>query len=358
MRGAAITREAWRNVLSGTSRTGILAVVLIVVAVGFQLADLLTVRGITDRVDAFRAAGADILVYSSTGGIDPARCELLAAQPTVIAAGATRRGPDSFAAALPASSIPTYAVTPGFPGVLLESADAPGAGVVLARDLADTLDLEAADTLRLLDGAAPVAGIYDYPQDGRTTGYGYALLAPTTDTAPFDACWVREWPLTETTEMLLRGVTTTSTATADAPSPELTQLNSSLGRSLDAERLFDTRTTRWAPLLALAVAAAVGFASTRLRRLEIASGRHLGVTTSAQVLGSLLESAAWGVPVALAAALSAAVVTASGQAGDIGATLGLGALAPLATIIGGSVGAAVATATIRERQLLRYLKER
>ncbi len=353
-----IAREAWRNVLCGTSRTGIVAAVLVVVAVGFQLADLLTVRGITDRVDAFRAAGADVLVYSSVGGIDPRRCELLAAQPTVIAAGAVRRDPDRFAAVLPASSIPTYAVTPGFPGVLLGTAGDPGPGVVVSRDLADALGLTSADTLQLVDATAPVAAVYDYPQDGRATGFGYAMLAPTRDLAPFDACWVREWPLTESTAMLLRGVGTTSAGTADAPSPELTQLNTSQGRHLDAEGLFATRATRWAPLLALVVAAGVGFASTRLRRLEIASGRHLGVSMSAQVLGSLLESAAWAAPVALAAALSAAAVAAGGHAGDVVATLGLGALAPLATIVGGVVGGAVATATVRERQLLRYLKER
>ena len=358
MRHAAIAREAWRNILSGTARTGLLAVVLIATAVGFQLADLLTVRGITERAAAFRAAGADILVYSSTGGIDPVRCSLLAEQPDVIAAGATRREPDRFAAALPASSIPTFAVTAGFPGVLLGDHAAQSAGVVLSRDLAETLDLTIGDTLRVLDGAAPVTGVYDYPQDGRTTGFGYALLTPTADTAPFDACWVREWPQSETTEMLLRGVTTTGTPEADAPTPELSQLNSTLGRRLDATALFTARTTRWAPLLALLAAAAVGFTAARLRRLEIASARHLGVSTTAQSLGAVLESAAWALPVALVGAVSAAWVAAGGQASDVASTLVLGALAPVATIIGGTVGAVVATATVRERQLLRYLKER
>lgn len=358
MRRAAVAREAWRNVLSGTSRAGLLALVLIGIAVGCQLADLLAVRSITQQVDEFRASGADTLVYTSTGRIDPGRCELLAEQPHVIAAGAVRRDQELYAAALPASSIPSYAVTPGFPGVLLNSSAPLGAGVVLSRDLAETVDRDAGSTLALVGGVAPVAAVYDYPQDGRAVGFGYALLTPTSDPAPFDACWVREWPMTDTTEMLLRGVGVAGEPVADAPAPDLSQLNTTLGRRLDAPALYADRPTRWAPLGALLLAAAVGFAATRLRRLEIASARHLGVTTAAQVLGVALEAVAWAVPVVLVAAVSAALVAANGHAGDVAETLALGALAPAAVVIGGGVGAAAAVTTIREGQLLRYLKER
>lgn len=357
MRWASVVREAWRNVTSGTARSGLIAAVLVVLAVMLQLADLLTVQSLVERVREFRAAGADILVYTSTGRVDGTRCELLAQQPNVLAVGAVRRGVDRFAAALPASSIPAFDVTPGFPAVLGADGDR-RPGVVVSRELADTLSLGQGDALQLLDGKATVAAVYAYPEDGRTTGYGYALLMPGADRQPFDACWVREWPRTEMTEQLLRGVGTAAAVPDDAPAPELTQLNSSLGRSLDAAASFQGRATRLAPLVALLVAGAACFGITRMRRLELASARHLGVRASAQVLGVVLESVAWALPVGLAGLLTAAWVAADGRVGAVPVVLGLGALAPIATVIGGTLGAAAAAATIRERNLLRYLKER
>ena len=68
MRWRAITREAWRNVVSGTSRAGIVAVVLVTAAVGLLLTDLFAVRGIVDRVDEFRSGGAPLGVQSAVAG--------------------------------------------------------------------------------------------------------------------------------------------------------------------------------------------------------------------------------------------------------------------------------------------------
>ncbi len=358
MRRAAVVREAWRNVLGGTARAGLLALVLAVVVVGLQLADLRTVRGITAQVDAFRAAGADVLVLSATGQVDGERCALLASQPNVVAAGALRKDVDQFAATLPSSSIPSFAVTPGFPGVLLPDGGPVATGVVLSRDLADALGLGPGDRLGLLGGDSTVAAVYDYPQDGRTAGYGYALLAPTTERAPFDACWVREWPRTPETEALLRGVRVAGTPDQDAPAPELTQLNSSLGQELDAAELFAGRATRWFPLVAFGLAMALAAGATRLRRLEIASARHLGVTATDQVLVLLCETVLWAGPVLLAGAVSAAVVVAGGHPDDVLPMLALGALAPVAGVLGAAAGVGAAALTIRESDLLRFFKER
>lgn len=361
MRWRAITREAWRNVVSGTSRAGIVAVVLVTAAVGLLLTDLFAVRGIVDRVDEFRSAGADVLVFSAASGVDPVRCEGIASAPGVHAAGAVRRDPDRYISTMPGSSIPTYEVSPGFAAVV-HAAPAEGVGVVLSRELATTLQVVPGGGVHVLaDGSGPaptrVAGVYDYPADGRMSGFGFAMLVPTLDHGPFDACWVRQWPQSAETEVLLRSVAVADAGT-DATPPELTQLNTSLGRQLDARALFLERPTRWLPLVGLLVAAAVGFAVVRLRRLEIASARHLRVPHGAQVLGVVLESCAWAVPVLLVGALAGAWVASSGVAADRGSTMALAMLAPIGVVLGGIAGSVLGVVSVRERALLRYLKER
>lgn len=357
----AITREAWRNVVTGTARAGILATVLVATTLGLVLADLFAVRGIVERVDEFRSAGADVLVFAADGGVDPVRCERVAEAPGALAAGAIRRAADRYAATMPGSSIPTYTVTPGFAAVLTDAPVA-GAGVALSRELATTLDAAPGDTLRILENtsgstATRVATVYDYPADGRTSGFGFAMLTPAVDGGHFDACWVRQWPQSHETELLLRSVAVAD-ADGDAAPPELTQLNTTLGRQLDATSLFLERPTRWLPLVALVIAAAVGFTSVRLRRLEIASARHLRVPRGAQILGGVLESCAWAVPVLLAGALAGAWVASSGVAADRASTMALAMLAPLSAVLGGTAGVVAGIVSIRERELLRYLKER
>jgi hypothetical protein len=357
VRWDALRREAWRDVVSGTSRATLVALLLALVVLGGQIADLLAVQSVTDRATAFRAAGADVLVLSASGRVDGARCELLADQPDVDAAGALRREADRYAAALPASSIPAYAVTPGFTRVVAPDAAA-GAGVVVSQDHADVLATSPGDDLTLVGGSTTVAAVYPWPQDGRTSGYGYALLEPTSDRAPYDSCWVRAWPMTTTTEQLLRGVTIAGTPAAGTPATEISQLNSTLGRAFDPSDALVHRVTRWAPLAVLLLTAVIAFGATRLRRLELASARHLGVRRRDQVLVLALESLAWSAPVVLLAAVSAALVVAGGSAENVGTMLALGALSPLAGAVGAGVGAVLAVLSVREGDLLRFVKER
>lgn len=357
MNWRAIRREAWRGVASGAARTVLLGIVAAAVILVAQLVDLAVVRADDLRAEGFRMAGADVLVLQAQGGIDAGRCAALATVPGVDGAGAIRAAAPRFAAAAPASSIPAFEVTPGFPSVLAPPADdaaLSGAGVLLSAEAATMLDVAAGDALPLIDGEARVADVYEYPSDGRMLGLGYAMLLPTLEEGPFDACWMRAWPVTDAHQVLLQ----TSATGATEAAPELRQLNARLGATLDAAAAFDERPSRWLPLAAALVLAAIGAGSVLLRRLELASARHLGVTRAATTAIALLEAALWLVPGILAALLAGATAAASLGAEDVGAGLWLATLAPLGGVLGALVGTGVAAALIDERAVYRAFRQR
>jgi hypothetical protein len=357
MRASAIAREAWLNARTGAGRTLLLALIVGVVGIGFQAADVAEIRSIAADAHAFQAAGANVRIVALEGGVDPLRCDSLSSQPGVEAAGAIRTAADVSATSLPHSTLPAYDVTPGFVGVVAPDASH-DRGVLVSEDLATTLGVSVSDDITLVPGrSTSVAGVYSYPTDGRQGGLGYALLAPTTDTQAFDACWVREWPLSDTTAQLLRGVTVPATG-ANSPDPEYGQLNSTLGTSFDAAGTLASRLSRWAPAIAWLVAAIASHALTRLRRLEFASDRHMGVSRSDLVAIVGLETLMATVPVVLVSAGAAAVLAAwAGTEGPV-AVMGLAWLSSWGAMTGALTGTLTAVVRVRERHVMTLFKER
>ncbi|WP_306232622.1 hypothetical protein [Agrococcus beijingensis] len=313
----AIWREAWRNVASGAARPVLLAALASLVVLVAQLSDLAAVAAADARAEAFRAAGADVLVVQSSGGIDASRCRALVQVAGVEAAGAIRADEPRFAASAPGSSIPTFEVTPEFGAVL--GTKTSGAGVLLSSEAASMLDAAMGERLPLIDGSTAVGGVYRYPSDGRMLGLGFAMLVPTTDPGHYDACWMRTWPAADAHQMLLQ---TVATGASDTP-PDLRQLNPRLGAELDAASAFHERPTRLLPLAGALALAAIGAGAVLLRKLELASARHLGVSREALAAG-----------------------------------IGLSLLAPFAGAIGALAGGAITAASIRERDVYRSFRQR
>jgi len=350
MRWAAIASEAWRNVTSGTALAGPLAALLgalCAVVIGVGSAD---VRGIAERAEQFRDSGAAVLILQAPGAIDPGACEALAGTPGV-RAGALRRAPnDVAAAALPASSIPSYEVTPGLAGIL-DASGRGGEGVLLSRAVAGTVGVGG-----LTAGGRPVGvgGVYEYPRDGRRADLEFAVLMPTTSGEPFDECWAVTWPQAPGLESLVR----TSLLPSDSAEVTVTQLNATHGATFDGAALFEQRPTRWLPaLLALAGGVTV-FLAARMRRLELASARHSGVTLTDQWITVALESAAWVVAVAVVAAPVICAFVARAAPADRGSYLQLGITVWVLACAGGLAGATAAVLMGGERHLFEHVKAR
>ncbi|MCM6763175.1 hypothetical protein NB037_12175 [Rathayibacter sp. ZW T2_19] len=358
MRASAILREAFRGVVSGTSRALLTAVVLSAVVLPVQIADLTLTRSLVEEARSYRDSGASVQTVVAAGRIDGAACSALGALPSVRAAGAVRAAPHELVAAvLPRSPLPLLEVTGGFPEVVRASTR-PSAGLVLSDGAVLALGLDRGEVALTEGGVAHVRGSYSWPDDGRRTGFGFAALAVSPPGAPFDECWVDVWPQSERIRALLLTTVQSAGGGPRDPSPVLAPLNSSRGDVFDGGTRYAGRITLLAPPLAGLLALAAGAAVAGLRRLELASALHSGVRRVELLAVLMLEAIAWLLPVAAVAAAVSAVFCATGPTIDEGPTLVQGLRTPACVLLGGLVGTAGAALAAREAHLLHYVKNR
>ena len=75
------------------------------------------------------------------------------------------------------------------------NAKADVSGVWVPRDVAKDFRLAVGSALRTREGTTRVAGVFDWPNDGRDTRFAYAFIVPVSASAStFDECWVKRWP--------------------------------------------------------------------------------------------------------------------------------------------------------------------
>lgn len=358
MRPGAVLSEAWRNIVSGTTRVPLYALLIALTAGLCATAEVAAVHTVHNNARAFIDGGGSTRVLLAEDKIDARQCQALTRYDSIDASGALRQAPDTIVDELAVTGFQTYEVTPGFGSLLAVPANAGReGGVWISEDFAQSLGVNVGSELTTSGATLRIAGVFVYPDDGRDARLSYAFVIPaTTDDESFDECWMRSWPETPEAEGILR----TALGYQDSTNTDvsLSQLNKSLGASFDGAALFNARLTRWAPLVALSAGLLIGFASTRLRRLEHASNLHAGQSRAAMCTTRLIEVTTWSV---LGAVLAGSAVY-----------LGAGILAPLdlewvmslalppliAAISGTIVGAAASALLVREADLFRYFKER
>ncbi|NQX05799.1 hypothetical protein HQQ82_14820 [Rathayibacter sp. VKM Ac-2856] len=358
MRLSTLVREAWRNVSTGASRALLLCACVLLVALPIQIADLAVTRQHVREAEAYQRAGASVQTLAAPGRIDGEACAALADSATVRAAGAIRTAAaDLVAAALPRSPIPLFEVTAGVPGIL-RSAARPGTGVVLGPEASDALgrggDLALAD-----GGSVVIRGDYDYPDDGRRRGFGYAALAGApAGERPFDECWIDAWPQSEGVRALLLTTVLLGETAPDEPPPALAPLNARLGTAFDGGARNAERITVAAVPLGGLLALAACWAATALRRVELASALHSRIHRVELLAILLLESLGWLIPIVAAGLAVALFFSSTGPPLDAGATLVQGLRAPAVALLGAVTGVLLGVLTTRERHLFRYFKNR
>ncbi|NYD67352.1 hypothetical protein [Agromyces atrinae] len=320
------------------------------------VADVSVVRALVDEGERFRDARGSVLTIAAEGRIDGQACDSLVEIDGVAHAGALREG-DSFAAAsLPGTPFDVYEVSGGLRAILLSSPVEPS-GLVIARDIADTLGLVQGGRLATTAGEAPIAGIFESPPDGRRSGFGWALLETVDSSKPFDECWIDVWPTDARLAALLPLAMAPGSDLADEP-PQLSQLNASLGREFAGAARFESRLTALAPVVALVAGAVVATLAVRRRRIELASHLHAGVTRRDMTLVMGIEAAVWGVAATLLTA-SAGVIAAHTMSSDDRAAIVVLSARIAVALFGGVIGGTLAaSATIRERHLFAYFKDR
>ncbi|WP_426517761.1 hypothetical protein ACPPVQ_01120 [Diaminobutyricibacter sp. McL0618] len=360
MRLASIAREAALNVRSGTTRAATFATALVFGISLLAGADIAAVAEIQREARQFQAAGGSTLIYRMNAGISGEACEALASVDGVRAAGAVRQEPAAaHAGALPGHEIPTFSVSPNFQGFQAIGNPTAHGGVIVSGDLAAALGLREGDVAEFVEGSPRIDSVYTYDDDGRRPGLGYAVLVPSPTTAPFDECWAETWPMSNGLTSLLSSTLVPGAVTlgSGGPTPQLLQLNSTLGATFDGTKRFAGRITRFAPEAAAALALVLGFVAVRLRRLEFASALHARTKRSAQTLQILLETVGWTIAASMIGALIVLVLIRTQYPGDMGDLISVG-IPTFASLPATLVGALVGSALVRERNLFAYFRER
>lgn len=358
MRLNDILGEAARNLGAGTTRASLFTLLMTGLLLLLTVFDLLTVTGMITRARTFSERGGSIMIITADNGIDGRVCDSLSAHDGVRAAGALREDDTIAFRVLPQNPVTLYEASPGFALMLPSSTGSQHDGLLLPTGLAYDLGADLGDPLTTNEGDTRLGGTYDYPDDGRPPGMGYAAVAPVAaDSQRFDECWIDAYPTTRATTDLL--YTALSPDLPDEISPQLSQHNVTLGTAGEPAREYLSRDTRPVPLLAGIAGILVGFLAIWTRRLEFASALHTGAHKVDQLLTGILETAAWAagalvatVPVILS--IAAAQAPARDQPSVITAAL----LIPAAGFAGALIGAATATLLIREKRLFAYFKGR
>ncbi len=358
VRASTVLSEAWRDVATGTSRVCGVAIALTLATVVCLAADAFALDRLVSGAIDFRQSGAATYVLVAEGRVAADACDRLGSVTGIGDAGGLRVARNTLAPErMPSTNLPVFEATPGMVSALAPSGRA-GPGVLLAERVAEHLGLEAGDELLAGGEAIAVRGTYAYPDDGRRTGIGYAVLAPTAAVGLVDECRITVWPPSQEHARLLWS-TLRDGILDEAEDPRVQQLSTRHGQTFAGGAEHDARVTRFAPIVAGAAAACVGLVAVRRRRLDLSGALHLGCSPSALLAQMLLE--------ALSAVAAAAGLTGAGTvvllalpvgALDAGAIGRVAASCVLLMACGHLLGVAIATLAVREKHLFRYFRHR
>lgn len=357
MRWTSILSESWRNTLSGTSRAlvwGIAALALVLVAVS---AEILQTHAVSLAAREYVAKGASIITLQAPGQIDPTACEALNEVQGVRAAGALAIEEERLRlSVLPSAPVPVATVTASFPAVL-RSDSGFQAGAVISDQVAEATGAVPGDTIASDQGGLVVSGVYPYPDDGRASGYGYMILVPSNTRSVYDECWVDAWPQSDLVTGLVYSALVPAKDSQEATA-RLGQLNPVLGARFAGKDQFDARITRFSPIGVAAACLVLGFASVRLRRLQLASGLHAGASRR-DMAGIVLVETLWWLGPAMLLSESAAIILMAGLGViDDPAPLILTNRIIWAATVASLAGAAIGWSATREDHLFSYFKTR
>lgn len=350
-----IWQEVARNIRSNTSKALVMVPVALAAVLLVTNYSLLDLRHKVEQAIQFQESGAAITYLAATGNVSPGQCLALNRVSGVRAAGAIRKlNSSTVASVLPGAPLDTYEVTPEFTEILSNDVSS-GAGVAASEAVGQALGLAAGSVIPTDRGNLRVASEFAYPQDGRRSGLGWAILIPTNSQTLFDECWVSTWPLNPDIKNILLTVVQNP---QDLKDLEVAQLNTRFGEVPDTNIRFPDRISTGAPLLALILGFLIGTFAYRLRRLELAANRHAGLSTKHLLQIALGESLAWIGPAVFAGVMTGLIVG-QGLAWADSAPLVIEAGKITAAWFLGALGGVISTvAAIHETQFYKHFKER
>ena len=360
MRIRSVVSEAMRNIGSGVSRAFTMFLVMLIAGTLLGGYEAMNVIGL--ETEASERIRSDADVKSIVGGdVDGGACDRLAGVlGDSASAGAMRAGSRIVMQATPGKDIASYEVTSDMLRLIVSGMSgmrADASGVWISSDVAGDFGLACGSLMRTDTGTVRVAGVFDWPNDGRDTRFAYAVIVPvSSDASMFNECWVKQWPQSEQSESLLYSTLVVSGRGGGGAG--VTQVNRGFDARYDAWASYMNRQTRWMPWVGFAVGVLVGVVAVRRRRLEYAGALHSGQGKGSQLLGIMIETSIWsGLATLCSCVLLVTYCARMGGSDPSGVLLGA-VRAPVAMFAGSVTAAVAAGAFVRQSQLFRYFKKR
>lgn len=356
--------EAWRNCRTGTASAITLMFTVLVLTLALGSSDALAVASLDSQMRQYVSRGGAVTILEAPGRVDPVLCANLATHPGVKNTGVLKKHDSSQLLNLPGRTIPTYNYSGNLLHILKKQPVESRTGVAISQEAAELLQVRSttpdgpARFIRTNRGNSAVVNIYDYPDDGRMRGLGYALLIPTPALGTFDQCWVEQWPASHDVQRAIRAVTSPHVPPRSDDKTTVFPWNGSLGEPPDTEQLFRGRVTRWAAALVGIISACMGFAAIRRRKIEIAANLHLGLSRKNAHQIALLEAALWLAPTLLIGCSAAFIHAGFQPTEDFLVNALRNCLAPVTAVLCGIAGTVMGVCSIAERHLFNYFKDR
>jgi hypothetical protein len=295
--------------------------------------------------------------------VDVSACDSVGRTQGIQAAGAIETTAESLTPiALPENPIPLAYISSGFVNLLdFTSLDERVSGVYIPETVANRLGKRAGEHFYLKDMTrVDIRGIYKYTDTGAQTGLGYVILSPAPNNQrALSSCWIDIWPYNpKLTDLLYTTITSTGAKTEPTEKtqqPEVKQLNGKFGSNITAYSDYRNSPAVNTPLFALVLALLIGFAFTRLRRLELTSALHCGVRKLDLLKTLALESVP---PLLLAAFSSLATFELMTYKLAESFPLDLAFNNFLPTALGYLLGISAALLITEEKNIFKYFKQR
>ena len=357
MRLDSIISEALRNIVSHTSKAALCASIVVFILVACISSDYYVIAQLQRKSDVIHMSGADITTLVASNHINSLSCDKASQSSIIQASGSLRKKESIKPLATPRNSITSYEVSSNFSSLLNISYQNTG-GIWISQLVADSLKLQIGDFLDTEQGKTVIAGIYQWPHDGRDARLEYAVLIPTISgqNTVMDECWAAAWPYNAYTEKIL--MNTLMVDQSDTTGINFSTVHQNSDAKTSMYYLFTHRITRYNWIIAAVLSGVVAFLSIRRRKVELASNLHCGVRFSELLLTLYCEQAVWLICAAIISFCISRVIGTYIFVTDIGVTQFQSIPILMVSVVSIHIATAASLVTIREKKLYKYVAVR
>ncbi|QNA91561.1 MULTISPECIES: hypothetical protein [unclassified Microbacterium] len=290
--------EAIRNIRSGSSRAGIIALILVLTSTALLAVDAATIGALQERAGQVRSQAGAIRVLVADHAIDPTACASLAELKSIADAGPIWPLDSLQLLALPLVEVPVFELSTGAARMLDFPRIRPG-GTYIPESLAERWHAREGSRLETSDGVMVVDGVYRYSEDdGRDPRLANAIVVIGEDSERASECWFSVWPPSNVADQYAYGTITSSGPEGSAP--QIAPLNPAVGQRFDFTREYTTRATALAAAGVVVLFGVLAFSFTARRRMEVAGNLHAGARRRHVLAGIAIETVIWAVATAIA----------------------------------------------------------